>query len=246
MKITNDIFQIIYQNFAMNIDTLYKEESACLLVFRILPELSQQLIMRIIHVHSELNYNYKERTDEINWSDIIDNNANDIKHYIRLLTQIKIIPSKELLELHPDFKRNLLKIISVGLTPIPMVKKKIKDWNETFNYGIEALEKYLKKLFAFEKPQFIENENPAIKFLLNIKFLKKENSYKATSQALITLLGDKQFQIRHLIGKYIINYKNACESDESKNMTTFLTFLTFLFSLCTLGVGIVSKYILIL
>jgi hypothetical protein len=238
MKISNDIFKTIFDTFESKIDTLYKEESACVLIFRILPELCQHVITRIIYVDDEIKYTFENVIEKINWSDIFETDPVDgIKRCWKILFKIKIIPTKDMLILHPDFKKNMLKIFSSGFTTTGiLVKKKKKDWSETFNAGIEALEKFLKLCFNLDKIKLIDQNEPEwVKFLLNIKFVKKEGGlYKLSNIALTTLLGDKQLQIRQMIGKYIQFYRIGHTEEE------MYKFLRFLFVICTKEVGAVN------
>lgn len=234
----NEIFQTIFNLYEKDIENLYKEESACLLIYRILPKKCQQVIMRVINIDDKLCLNFQDLISKINWSDILENHEANIKDILRLLYSIKIFPTKEAI-LNSSFKSNMLKIMNQGITqkgsPIP--KKKNKGWNSCFDNGMAAFEKYLVGIYELDS-YYIEVENDKIKFLINSGFLKKESqtAYKLTPLALSTLLGDKQLQIRTLILKYVITNKSE---DNEKNFK----FLHFLFSICTLDVGTVNTYI---
>jgi hypothetical protein len=51
----NEIFQKIFELYENEIERLYEEESACLIIFRILKKTSQQLIMRLMNIDEKIN-----------------------------------------------------------------------------------------------------------------------------------------------------------------------------------------------
>jgi hypothetical protein len=237
VSLKNEIFQAIFSHYEKDIESLYKEESACLSIFRIIPEICQQIIMRMIYIDTDLKLSITSLVSEVNWSDIFEEHTNDIRNCIRILFSIKILSGKEIFLLNQDFKKNMLKILKVGLTKnTNFHKKKSKGWQECFETGMAAFEKYLVSLYDIDN-HTIETENDKIKFLVNSGFLKKgeANLYKLSAIALSTLLEDRHLQIRTLIIRYIVTNKNE---DNNKN----LKFLHFLFSISTLAVGAVLLY----
>ena len=238
MKISNEIFHKIFNKYESEMESLYKEESACVLIFRILPDLCQQVILRLIHVDDSLNLKRHDLEQGINWSDIFENHYADIIIHIRILFSIKIIPNKEVMVLNKDFKRNMLKLFKTGISDNPnsLIKKKNKSWSDCFENGISSLEKYLLNILNLEGLHF-DSENEKIKFLINSGFIKREaeNHFMLTPWALSIMLENRQLQIRSLIIRYIVVQGDRPE-DKEKN----LEFLKFLFRICIFEVGAVK------
>lgn len=229
----NEIFQKIFELYENEIERLYEEESACLIIFRILKKTSQQLIMRLMNIDEEINLNLQSLVQEIKWSDIYDNHEQSIKEDLKILHWFKIIPDRDKMILNKMFKKNIFKIINNGITilSIENVKKKNKSWNECYDIGLKALEKYLVKIHEFDNAATFNTEDDKIKFLINSNIIKKEgNIYKLTHQSFAILLGDKQYQIRMLLVKYLLYSR-------SDNREKNFKFLNFLFSICTLDIG---------
>ncbi len=136
------------------------------------------------------------------------------------------------------FKRNIFKIINSGINIlyVEYVKKKNKSWNECYDIGLKALEKYLVKIQEFDNVTELKLDDEKVKFLINSNIIKKEgNVYKLTHQSFAIFLGDKQYQIRMLLVKYLL-------FNRSDNREKNFKFLNFLFSICTLDIGTVYLY----
>lgn len=234
----NEIFQQIYGLYEKDLEKLYLEESACLLIFRNLPSDCQQTIIRVINIDEILNLEMQTLVKKINWCDIFDNHTNDIKEAVRMLYSFKILTSRENIILNTHFKQNMLNIFNRGILPKGVVlENKMKSWAFCYEHGINALEKYLVAIHDLDEQEIdVKSENEKIKFLFNSGLIIKDNSInkvKLTQFAINTLLADRQLQIRFLILKYI--YTNKTEDNDNN-----LKFLHFLFSLCTLDIGLVK------
>jgi hypothetical protein len=234
----NEIFQTIFTIYESDIERLYHEESACLIIFRILPKNTQQVIMRLINIDSEVNLNLQTLIKDINWSDILENHETGIKEVLRLLHFLKIF-NKDNMVMNNLFKFNMLNILGKGIsakTAQVVPKKKAKSWNTIYEKSIKLLEKYLIKLYEFDNATInLDSYDDKIKFLVDSGLVKKvdgTNTYKLQPIAYKTLLSDRQTQIRYLVLRYIIKHKG----DDKES---FFRFLNLIFSLCTLDVGIV-------
>ena len=73
------MFTTIFKNYKEEFEKLHKDESACLLIFRILPKQSQEIIMRIINIDENLNATNQDFLNKINWQDFLDEKGKDIK-----------------------------------------------------------------------------------------------------------------------------------------------------------------------
>ena len=237
-KISNHIFHYIFNSLKISLDSFYEEESACLITFRVLPEVCQQIILRTININRPLSIS------EIKWSDLLDN-PSDFKAYYNILTQMKIINSNtRAFELNKNFQQNFYKIINNGLTPVNIpYRKKRKAYTKCLQSGIDSLERFLKEMFRFEDYPILSNEaeNEIRVFLINKKFIRKEGGvYKLTNSAINQLLSNKQLQIRNFILKYIGNYYSKIkEPNERLGKTKNL--IKFLFKLCSFEIGAVFR-----
>lgn len=240
MKISNDVFSKIFNYYEKDVDQLYKEESACIVIFRILPELCQHTIMRLIHIDDLVNVKRQEFKYE--WADIMDDCVNDMRKCMFILSSIKITTDKNVIILNEDFKTNMTKILHSGLSPKPnLLRKKHKSWNECFSNGVSTLEKYLLNIMDLDG-MYTRTDSEKMKLLINSNLVKREeqNYYKLTSITLQSMLDNRLTQIRFLMIRYI---NTLAESEEKSKL---LKFINFLFNISTLEVGAVSEiYILI-
>ncbi len=236
MKISNDVFSKIFNYYEKDVEQLYKEESACIVIFRILPELCQHTIMRLINIDDIVNVKRQELKFE--WADIMDDCINEMKKCIFILSSMKIITDRNVILLNEDFKRNMLKIVKHGMTQSThlILKKKNKGWMECFQNGLSALEKYLLNIMDLDG-LYVGTESDKIKLLMNSGLVRKEeqNYFKLTPIALQGMLDNRVTQIRLLMIRYI-----NCVG-ESEDRATFMKFINFLFGVSTLEVGAVSE-----
>jgi hypothetical protein len=237
MKISNDVFSKIFNYYEKDVENLYKEESACLVIFRILPEICQHTLVRLINIDNAVNI--KRQDLKYQWADIMEDCSNDIRKCIFILFSIKIITDKNIIIINEDFKKNMLKIIKHGLTTRTnlLLKKKNKSWSECFQNGIKALEKYLLNIMDLDG-MYSRIESDKIKLLINSGLVKKEdqNYYKLAPIALQGMLDNRIMQIRLLMIKYINSF------GETEDRQKFLNFINFLFEISTLDVGAVNLY----
>jgi hypothetical protein len=235
----NEIFQTIFSLYEKDIEKLYQEESACLLIFRILPKNTQQFIMRLINIDSEINLNLQTLVKDINWSDILENHETGVKEILKHLCFLKIF-NKDSMIMNSLFKTNMLSILTHGISTksaqeVP--KKKAKSWNTIYDKSIKLLEKYMIKIQEFDNVSLDLNAyDDRIKFFVESGFVKETSSsvYNLQPIAYRILLSDRQTQIRSFVQRYIIKHK----TDDKE---TFFKFLNFLFSLCTLDIGMVKN-----
>jgi len=245
MKISNDVFYKIISYYDKNaLDSLYREESACTIIFRILPELCQQTIMRIINIDNLVNFKIQDIKSE--WPDLIDSSDTDYKKCIGILNLCRIIVDPNILLINEDFKTNLLKVIKLGISPKPnlITKKKTKGWTKSFKNGLEALEKYLLNIMDLDGlivySDSEDKRSKQIRLLLDsglIKSDREKNYYQLTSIALQGMLDNRLTQIRLLMIRYI----NVLAERYKKESGKLLKFINFLFSISTLEVGAVRN-----
>jgi hypothetical protein len=245
MKISNDVFSKIHDFYDSRntLDSLYDEESACLMIFRILPELCQQTVMRLLNSDGLISYKVKEMGQE--WPDLIPQDP-ETKKCFDILLMCRIVHNSEYLVLNQNFKKNLLKVLNEGISPKTGIlsKKKTKDWSECFEEGLKALENYLLKILKLEGPldevkQLYEVGDKNVALLVDSKLIEidlAKNKCQLTSIALHGMLDDRLTQIRLLIIRFI-NVLAAKYKREPK----LYEFFKFLFKISTLEVGAVSK-----
>jgi len=244
IMIKNEMITTIFKNYKEEVEKLYKDESACLLIFRILPKQSQDIIMRIINIDENLNATHINFLSKINWQDFLDDKEKD--KYKGALITIKIltndIHNKEFIVLEPNFKTNLKKIIKDGISVKSefILKSKQKNWNQCYEKGMVALEKYLTAIKSLDTLQeHVSYDNEKYKFLINSGFIRKdiEESGRLTPFGLAFLLDDIQTQLRTLMVKFVLTIIH-----ETKNKDKKLDFFYNLFKLCSLEIGVVIKF----
>lgn len=239
--IKNEILNIIFK-CKVNLENLYADEHACLLFFRLLPKLSQEIIMQIINIDERLNWTEQQFEERI--FQLKEDDSKTIKKkLLMLLYSIKILTKQNFVKLNSNFKQNIKKIIKDGISIKSefIEKKKRKPWNKCYEKGIAALEKYLTKIKSFDaySQQDLIQHKENLKFFdfsgffIKLPFALRDSEGNLSSFALKFLLEDTQTQLRTLMLKLIlieIRDKNDREKEE---------FLFDLFKLCTLETGIV-------
>ncbi len=235
-RISNQIIHYIFKDLKINFDNFYDDECACLFTFRVLPEVCQQILLRTVNLNRVIHRN------EIKWGDLLDK-ENDFRLFKNIFSFLKIIKestTEKTYEFNENFKKNMLKIINEGLTPMNInFKKKKKNYSKSLQTGIGALEKFLKELFRLEQYpiQQNDNENEMRSMLLNKKLIRREDGvYKLTNTTINLLLSNKQFQIRNFLMKYIGNYYSKIR-DETERKNKTIALIKLLFKLCTFEIG---------
>ena len=104
-----------------NFNKLFEEENSCLYTFRILPEVCQQILLRIINFNDTEN---KIITDDLLFEDLeifkyLSDNKDEVYYklrtYLRVLHKLSIIQiqikhNKDFIIIEKNFKMNLKKI----------------------------------------------------------------------------------------------------------------------------------------
>lgn len=237
--IKNEMFTTIFKNYKEEFEKLYKDESACILIFRILPKQSQEIIMRIINIDENLNATNQDFLNKINWHDFLEEKGKDINK--SALSTIKVLTSETYVKLDTNFKLNLKKIIKEGISVKSefILKSKHKTWNQCYEKGMVALEKYLTAIKSLDTYQeSIKYDNEKYKFLISSGFIKKdlEDSGRLTPFGLAFLLDDIQTQLRTLMVRFVLTIIH--ETNKKRELEFFYN----LFKLCTLEIGVVRSY----
>ena len=255
-KITNIAFQYIYkciQSMNYNFNKLFEEENACLYTFRILPEVCQQILLRIINFcDSKINIS----TDDLLFEDLElynyisenNNNRDKLKSYLRILHQLSIIQIKmehnrDFIIIDPNFKTRLKNILNYGIKQInPTLGKKKKNFQKMLHFGIKKLQGFIiDNLLRFENENFIirseDSNNRILDFLTKKKFLQKLNGvYKLHSNAINCILQGRNNQLRSLLGMYFLYYRDLLRNENYSNElinSKHLEFLKLIFQLCS-------------
>ena len=117
-KITNVTFWNIYQNMQsidLKFKTIYDEESVCLFTFRILPEVCQQILLRIIYLNDSEKAISKrdlifEDLEIYSSKNTHTHNKDNLMTYLNVLKQLSIIQDNgEYIVIEPTLKKNLEK-----------------------------------------------------------------------------------------------------------------------------------------
>ncbi len=237
IMIKNEMLMTIFKSYKEEFEKLYKEKSACLLIFRSLPKQSQEIIMRIINIDENLDASNQDFLQKINWQDFLDEKEKDKNK--SALTTIKILTNENLIKLDPNFKLNLKRIIKEGISVNTefILKSKHKNWTQCFEKGMVALEKYLTGIKSLDMNQErVIYDNEKYKFLINSGFIKKDldENGRLTPFGLAFLLDDIQTQLRTLMVRFVLTIIH--ETNKKRELEFFYN----LFKLCTLEIGVVS------
>ena len=256
-KITNIAFQYIYkciQSMNYNFNKLFEEENACLYTFRILPEVCQQILLRIINFNDTEN---KIITDDLLFEDLeifkyLSDNKDEVYYklrtYLRVLHKLSIIQiqikhNKDFIIIEKNFKMNLKKILNDGIKKInPTLGKKKKNFQKMLHFGIKKLQGFIiDNLLRFENENYIirseDSNNRILDFLTKKKFLQKLNGvYKLHSNAINCILQGRNNQLRSLLGMYFLYYRDLLRNENYSNEllnSKHLEFLKLIFQLCS-------------
>ena len=250
-KITNVTFWNIYQNMQsieLKFKTIYDEESVCLFTFRILPEVCQQILLRIIYLNdSEIAISKRDLIFEdleiYSSKNTHTHNKDNLMTYLNVLKQLSIIQDNgEYIVIEPTFKKKFRKILNVGITQINnTLGKKKKKFHKILQLGIDSLQKFIIEYFLkFEKDNYIDlKDDTKMSDFTRKRFLIKNPNgyYKLNSNAIKCILRGRDYLLRTCVGLffgYIKDYfKNERNTTKEIINIKFTKFTKFIFQLCS-------------
>ena len=211
-KISNEFFQYIQKKIRSNFSLLYENECVVLFTFRILPDIYQNILLRILNLNPLGNYEFKKEDLFIN--DLLSDYQQENSHQlIRTLLEIQIFQfnnNKDSYKINDNFSKNLKKIIKDGITRMNINFKKKKNFNNSVNKGIKILHKTMETIFNLNETNIFSIEDEFIKILVKKRLIKKENNkYKLEANGLKCLINGYYYQIRNLAGFYIDNITDS-------------------------------------
>lgn len=250
-KITNVTFWNIYQNMQsidLKFKTIYDEESVCLFTFRILPEVCQQILLRIIYLNDSEKAISKrdlifEDLEIYSSKNTHTHNKDNLMTYLNVLKQLSIIQDNgEYIVIEPTFKKKFRKILNVGITQINnTLGKKKKKFHKILQLGIDSLQKFIIEYFLkFEKDNYIDlKDDTKMSDFTRKRFLIKNPNgyYKLNSNAIKCILRGRDYLLRTCVGLffgYIKDYfKNERNTTKEIINIKFTKFTKFIFQLCS-------------
>ena len=232
-QIDNPVVVAIIRYLVQDVSQFFSDPPSCLMIYRILPEISKNLILRVINTTK----NGKIEVSDLKNHDIFINTDKNISSYLYGLKQLKILKdnhnSPNIFEFNQDFISTMKTVLSEGIKYENNITfhRKPKGYETVLERGINRFYKFInEKIFE----QASKNKNDKIN-----SFLTKSN--------LLHLMGDKYImgskaislflqRTEDMIQKFFQIYLFYCF--EKNNQTEIkIKFAKFLFYLTTLEPG---------
>ena len=232
-QIDNPVVVAIIRYLVQDVSQFFSDPPSCLMIYRILPEVSKNLILRVINTTK----NGKIEVSDLKNHDIFINTDKNISSYLYGLKQLKILKdnhnSPNIFEFNQDFISTMKTVLSEGIKYENNITfhRKPKGYETVLERGINRFYKFInEKIFE----QASKNKNDKIN-----SFLTKSN--------LLHLMGDKYImgskaislflqRTEDMIQKFFQIYLFYCF--EKNNQTEIkIKFAKFLFYLTTLEPG---------
>ena len=231
-QIDNPVVITIIRYLVQDVSQFFSDPPSCLMIYRILPEVSKNLILRVINSTK----NGKIEASDIKNHDIFINTDQNISSYCLGLKQLKILNnnnSPNLFEFNENFISTMKSILSEGIKYDNLITfhRKPKGYETALDRGINRFYKFInEKIFE----QVSKNKNDKIN-----NFLIKSN--------LLHLMGDKYIlgskaislflqRTEDMIQKFFQIYLFYC-FEKNQQTETKIKFVKFLFYLTTIEPG---------
>ena len=212
-------------------ESFFSEPYSCLGIYRLLPEISKNLIIRGINSSEkgDLPLSFIKNNDFF-----LNTKKNEIGEYIAGLTQLKIIEEKDEknFKINEIFFKTLKKILSEGLiTDKKKFHRKAKGYEKYLEKGMNRFYKFInEKVFnQFGKPGPDSEIN---NFLIFADFLNKDKENRYQMESLSTFLNKTEELIFLFFRKYLEYNIEKKILNENK-----YKFISLLFYLATLEPG---------
>ena len=219
------------------IESFFKDPPSCLMIYRLLPEISKNLLIRVINLNEGGKFQYSEMKNHDFFINTSKSKGNNITSYISGLEQLKIVEKLEPYDqyyyrINEHFYETLKKILSGGLE-IDKTKfhRKSRGYEKYLEKGINKFYKFINdKIFGqFGKRAEKSDIND---FLLNSNFLSIDSENKFQMGSLTSFLFKTEEFIISVFYNYLSYNLEKKLLDEKK-----YDFFHLLFYLATLEPG---------
>ena len=232
--ISNAMAMFLLQEFQKDEENFLTDPPSCLMIFRLLPEISKNLLLRgLISTEDGTLYN----SDLKNHDFFINTSKDyDITVYIAGLQQLRILTriKDDVYKINNNFFETMKKVLDEGLiNEKEKFHRKSKGYEKFLEKGINKFYKFInEKIFNLLDKDFQDNE--INNFLVEAEFLKKDEIKRKyqLGPSLKMLLDKTEELIRSFFYEYISKNKDFKNLKEKK-----YKFFRLLFYLTTLEPG---------
>ena len=175
------------------LESFFSDPPSCLIIYRLLPEISKNLLIRVINLNEGGKFQYSEMK---NYDFFINTSkSNSIQDYISGLTKLKILEklekskseSEAYYKINEQFYKTMKKILSEGLE-IDKKKfhRKSKGYEKYLEKGINKFYKFINDKIFGQFGKYVDDSD-INNFLLERNFLSKdsENKYYTIPQNIL-------------------------------------------------------------
>jgi len=241
-SITNPMAIIILRKICKEkevLESFFKDPPSCLIIYRLLPEISKNLIIRVINLNEGGIFKYSEMKNHDFFINVLKpkNKSNSIIFYISGLEQLKILEQVEpydqnIYKINEYFYETMKKILSEGLD-IDKKKfhRKSRGYEKYLEKGINKFYKFINDKIFGQFGKSVENSE-INDFLLNSNFLSKDSENKLQMGSLSSFLFKTEEFIISIFYNYLSYNLEQKYLDEKK-----YDFFHLLFYLATLEPG---------
>ena len=221
-----------------NIETFFSDPPSCLIIFRLVPEISKTLLTRVIMSTEKgkilLSSELKNHDLFINTKKK-EENSNDIGEYIYGLTELKILEKvgndNSKYKINELFYETMKKLLSEGLDiDKKNFHRKARGYEKFLEKGINKFYKFMNEKI-FDQIGRVAQDSEINDFLVNANFLKKEQD-KFQKDKIYTFLKKTEELINSFFYKYLGYNIHKKILDEKK-----FQFFQLLFYLATIEPG---------
>lgn len=232
-QIDNPVVVTILRYLVNDLSPFFSDPPSCLMIYRILPEISKNLILRAINSIK----NGEIEAGEVKSHDIFINTEQNISTYCAGLKQLGILLNNDItsikLQFNKVFINTMKKILSEGIKNDNCIAfhRKTKGYETALERGISKFYKFInEKIFE----QTIKNKNDKINnFLSKMNFLHLEgDKYVLGPKSTSLFLQTTEDMIKSLFQIYLFYCYEKSNQTEIK-----IKFVKFLFYLTTLEPG---------
>ena len=198
-RIDNPVIITIFKHLVYDITQLFSDPPSCLIIYRILPEISKNLILKVINTTK----NGRVELNEIKNLDIFINTNQNVSPYINGLIQMKILQKlrgedNSYVQFNEVFISTMKKILSEGIVNENKIvfHRKPKGYENYLERGINRLYKFINEKI-FDQIHKSKSDNYINNFLTKKNFFHIEGDKYQIGSTSISL-----FLLRTIIFKY--------------------------------------------
>ena len=215
-------------------ESFFSDPYSCLVIFRLLPEISKNIILRGLNSNEkgELDYFYLMNKDFF-----LNTKANEIGEYVAGLTQLRILEKIDAknaknFKINEIFFKTMKKVLNEGLiTDKKKFHRKAKGYGKYLEKGMNRFYKFINEK-VFDQFDKFGQDNEINNFLIYANFLRKDEDKKYQMESLTTFLNKTEELIILFFFKYLkFNIENKILSEKK------FIFFRLLFYLSTLEPG---------